>query len=86
MVLANFSIYYKCKNNKLEYNNYKSKFLLDLVMVNLIYRIVNFILLNVILLLIYNIILNIALKKHETIADNPPVEIYTVKIKITIVF
>ena len=34
----------------------------------------------------FKIILNTLLKKHETIADNPPVQIYTNKIKSRIVF
>ena len=34
----------------------------------------------------FKIILNTLLKKHETIADNPPVQIYTNKIKNRIVF
>ena len=34
----------------------------------------------------FKIILNTLLKKHETIADNPPVQIYTNKIKNRIAF
>ena len=55
------------------------KFLLQLVMMNLIY------LMDLILFLIYKIILNI-IKKHETIADNPTVKIYVNKIKNRLVF
>ena len=41
---------------------------------------------NLILFLIYKIFLNISSKKHETIADNPPVQIYVNKIKSRIAF
>ena len=41
---------------------------------------------NLILFLIYKIILNTSSKKHETIADNHPVQIYVNKIKNRIVF
>ena len=41
---------------------------------------------DLILFLIYKIILNTSSKKHETIADNPPVQIYVNKIKNRIVF
>ena len=34
----------------------------------------------------FKIILSTLLKKHETIADNPPVQIYTNKIKNRIIF
>ena len=43
-------------------------------------------LMDLILFLIFKIILNTSLKKHETIADNPPVQIYVDKIKNRIVF
>ena len=39
-----------------------------------------------ILFLIYKIILNKSSKKNETIADNPPVQIYVNKIKNRIIF
>ena len=38
------------------------------------------------LLQTFKIILSTLLKKHETIADNPPVQIYTNKIKNRIIF
>ena len=41
---------------------------------------------NLILFLIYKIISNISSKKHETVADNPPVQIYVNKIKNRIAF
>ena len=41
---------------------------------------------DLILFLKYKIILNASLKKHETIVDNPPVQIYVNKIKNRIVF
>ena len=43
-------------------------------------------LMDLILFLIFKIILNTSLKKDETIADNPPVQIYVDKIKNRIVF
>ena len=49
-------------------------------MMNLIY------LMDLILFLIFKIILSISSKKHETIADNPPIQIYVNKIKNRIVF
>ena len=49
-------------------------------MMNLIYP------MDLILFLIYKIILNTSLKEHETIADNPPAQIYVNKIKNRIVF
>ena len=53
--------------------------MLQLGMMNLIY------LMDLILFLIFKIILNI-IKKHETVADNPPVQTYVNKIKNRIVF
>ena len=41
---------------------------------------------DITLLLINEIILNISTKKHETIEDNPPVQIYTNKTKKYITF
>ena len=38
------------------------------------------------LLQTFKIILSTLLKKHETIADNPPVQIYTNKIKNRVIF
>ena len=56
------------------------KFLLQLGMILLIY------LVDHISFQTFKIILNTSLKKHETIADNSPVQIYGNKIKIRIVF
>ena len=39
-----------------------------------------------ILLQIFRIILNLSLKKHETLTENPPFQIYPTKIKNRIVF
>ena len=39
-----------------------------------------------ILLMIFGIILNLSFKKHETLTEDPPVEIYPNKIKNKIVF
>ena len=36
--------------------------------------------------LIFRIILNLSLKKHETLTENPPIQIYPNKIKNRIVF
>ena len=49
-------------------------------MMNLIF------LMDHILFQIFKIILSTLLKKHETIANNPPVQIYTNKLKNRIVF
>ena len=80
MTLANLSIYYTCKNIKSEYNNNKFK----------------------ISALTWNDTLDLPdgfysvsdiqdyfeyiIKRHETIADNPPIEIHVNKIKNRIVF
>ena len=39
-----------------------------------------------ILLQIFRIILNLLLKKHETLTENPPIQVYPNKIKNRIVF
>ena len=80
MALANLSIYYTWKNVKSEYNNNKFKFLLQHGMILSIY------LMDPILLQIFRIILNLLLKKHETLTENPSIQIYPNKIINRIVF
>ena len=80
MVLANLSIYYTWKNIKPAYDTINLKSLFRLGMMNLIC------LLDHTLFQTLKIILNTLLKKHETIADNPLMQIYTNKIKNRIVF
>ena len=80
MALANLSIYYTWKNIKSEYSN--SNFKISAPTWN-----DEFILPNG----SYNIeqvqnYFEYIIKKHETIADNPPVQIYVNKIKNRIVF
>ena len=80
MELANLSIYYTCKNIKFEYNNTKFKIFaptwndtFDLLVGS------------------YSVsdiqdYFEYIIKKHETIKDNPPVQMYVNKIKNRIVF
>ena len=73
MALANLSIYYTWKNIKSEYNNNKFKIYFDLPDGS------------------YSVFdmqhyFEYIIKKHETIVDNPPVQIYVNKIKNRIVF
>ena len=80
MALANLNIYYKWKNTKSEYNN--NKFKISAPTWNgesdlpdgssSVCDIRDYI--------------EYIIKKHETIADNPPVQIYVNKIKNRIVF
>ena len=78
MALANLSIYYTWKNIKSEYSNKKFKISaptwnddFDMVLI---------------LLQIFKVVLNLSSKKHETLTENPPVQIYPNKIKNRIVF
>ena len=80
MALANLSIYYTWKNIKSEYSNNKFKISAptwndEFILPNGSYNIEQ----------IQNYFEYI-IKKHETIADNPPVQIYVNKIKNRIVF
>ena len=82
MALANLSIYYTQKNIKSEYSNNKFKIsaptwneTFDLLDGS--YSISDFKL---------RIILNFIIKKHTTLTENPPVQIYSNKIKNRIVF
>ena len=73
MALANLSIYYTWKNIKSEYNNNKFKIYFDLPDGS------------------YSVFdmqhyFEYIIKKHETIVDNPPIQIYVNKIKNRIVF
>ena len=78
VALANLSIYYTWKNIKSEYSNKKFKISaptwnddFDMVLI---------------LLQIFKVVLNLSSKKHETLTENPPVQIYPNKIKNRIVF
>ena len=79
MALANLSIYYTWKNIKSKYNNNKFKISAQIGMMNLIC------LMDLIWFLIQDYFEYI-IKKHETVADNLPVQNYVNKIKIRIVF
>ena len=82
MALAHLSIYYTWKNIKSEYNN--NKFNISAPTWNdtfdLIYQMV------LIQCLILKITLNLSSKKHKTLTENPPAQIYTNKILKRIVF
>ena len=80
MALANLSIYYTWKNIKSEYNNNKFKISAptwndDSDLPDGSYNIEQF-----------QDYFEYIIKKHEPIADNPPVQIYATKIKNRIVF
>ena len=80
MVLANLSIYYTYKNIKSEYSN--NKFKLSAPTWNDEFDLPDG---------SYSVsdiqdYFEYIIKKHETIADNPPVQIYMSKIKSSIVF
>ena len=77
MALANLSIYYTWKNIKPSYN--KNKFQLQLGMMPLIYQ------MDLILFLQSRLLL-ICHKKHKTLTENPPVQVYANRIKNKIVF
>ena len=79
MAFANLSIYYTWKNIKFEYSN--KEFKISAPTWNDTFDLPDYLT----LFLMFKIILNI-IKKHETIADNPPVKIYVNKIKNRIVF
>ena len=82
MALANLSIYYTQKNIKSEYSN--NKFKISAPTWN-----ENFDLLDCsdsISDFKLRIILNFIIKKHTTLTENPPVQIYSNKIKNRIVF
>ena len=79
MALANLSIYYTWKNIKSKYNNNKFKISAQIGMMNLIC------LMDLIWFLIQDYFEYI-IKKHETVADNLPVQNYVNKIKNRIVF
>ena len=75
MALANLSIYYTCKNIKTEYNN--NKFKISAPTWNDTFDLPDG---------SYSVSdiqdhFEYIIKKHETIADNPPVQIYVNKIK-----
>ena len=80
MALANLSIYCTWKNIKSAYSN--NKFTISAPSWNDEFNLLDG---SHILHLIYKIILNI-IKNHETIADNPPVQIHVYKIRNRIVF
>ena len=80
MALANLSIYYNCKNIKSEYNNNKFKIsaptwndTFDLP--DGFYSIADF-----------QDYFEFIIKKHETLTENPPAQVYPNKIKNRIVF
>ena len=80
MALANLSIYYTWKNIKSEYSNNKFKISAptwndEFILPNGSYNIEQI-----------QSYFEYIIKKHETIADNPPVQIYVNKIKNRIVF
>ena len=80
MVLANLSIYYTYKNIKSEYNNNKLKLSAptwndEFDLPDGSYSVSDI-----------QDYFEYIIKKHETIADNPPVQIYMSKIKSSIVF
>ena len=72
MALANLSIYYKWKNITTEYNNNKFKIHAPTWNDEFNLPIQDY--------------FKYIIKKHETLADNPPVQIYVNKIKTRIVF
>ena len=78
VALANLSIYYTWKNIKSEYSN--KKFKISAPTWNDDFDTV------LILLQIFKVVLNLSSKKHETLTENPPVQIYPNKIKNRIVF
>ena len=73
MALANFSIYYTWKNLKSEYNNNKYK--ISAPTWNDTYSIADI-----------QDYFEFIMKKHETLTENPPVQIYPNKIKKNIIF
>ena len=75
MTLANVSIYYKSNKTKSAYTN--NKFNISATTWNDEFNLPD----GHILFQTFKIILNTSLKKHETITDNPPVQIYANKIK-----
>ena len=80
MTLANLSIYYTCKNIKSEYNN--NKFKISALTWNDTFDLPDG---------FYSVsdiqdYFEYIIKRHETIADNPPIEIHVNKIKNRIVF
>ena len=77
MALANLSIYYTWKNIKSEFNNNKFKISAPTWNDTLIYQMV------LTQLQIFKIILNLSLKN---MTENPPIQIYSNKIKNSIVF
>ena len=75
MALANLSIYYTWKNTKSEYKNNKFKISAPTDLPDRSYSLSDI-----------QDYFEYIIKKHETIADNPPVQIYVNKIKNRIVF
>ena len=80
IALANFSIYYTWKNIKSEYNNNKFKIHAptwndEFYLPNRSYSVSDI-----------QEYFEYIIKKHETIADSPPVQMYVNKIKTRIVF
>ena len=80
IALANLSIYYTWKNIKSKYNN--NKFKISAPFCNDTFDLLDG---------SYSVFdiqdyFEYIIKKHETIADNPPVQIYVNKVKNTIVF
>ena len=80
MVLANLSIYYTSKNIKSEYNN--NKFKISAQTWNDTFDFPD----GFPEFLTFKTTLNLLLKKHDTLTENPPVQIYRNKIKNRIVF
>ena len=79
IALANLSIYYTWRNIKSAYNNNKFEILLQLGMMNFTCLIIIFCFWRSGLVWIHH-------SKHETITNNPPVQIYANKIKNSIAF
>ena len=79
MTLTNLSIYYNWKNIKPGTIISNNKFLLQLGMILLIYQMMLFYCRHTRLLLMYH-------QQHETLAENPPIQIYPNKIKTRTVF
>ena len=80
MALANLSIYYTWKNLKFEYNN--NKFKISALTWNDTFDLPD----RFCSVSDIQVYFEYVIKKHETIADNSPVQIYVNKIKYRIVF
>ena len=80
MELANLSVYYTWKALNLHITTINLKFMLQLGMINLVW------LMDHILFSDIQDFFGYIIKKHETVADNPPEQMYVNKIKNRIVF